>query len=153
MAQTLTILNLLTILSLLLFQTSLSFEDEGIEVEYYLLDSLISTTNAVRSRASRFLASAVKKGARCGAATSHGVACDGVRANNGTCLLYCCKKHCRNVLGDHNNCGVCGHKCRFAERCCSGVCTNVLGNTANCGNCGRKCPRGVECEFGNCGYA
>ncbi|KAG6392075.1 hypothetical protein SASPL_146283 [Salvia splendens] len=158
MAKTLTILTLLTILSLPHFQlihTSLSFEDEG---EYYLLDSPAPTTNPARSRTSRFLASAaIKKGASCSATTtSHHhsvVTCNGVRANNGTCLLYCCKKHCRNVLGDHNNCGACGHKCRFTERCCGGVCTNVLGNAANCGNCGRKCPLGIKCDFGYCGYA
>ncbi|KAG6393799.1 hypothetical protein SASPL_144372 [Salvia splendens] len=154
MAKTLTLLTIFSLLlSLPLFQASLSFENGEIEGEYYLLDSPIPTTNAARSRTSWFLASAVKKGASCGAATvsHHSVAtCNGVWANNGTCLLYCCKKHCRNVLGDHNNCGVCGHKCRFAERCCGGVCTNVLGNAANCG---RKCPRGVNCDFGYCGYA
>ncbi|XP_047964250.1 protein GRIM REAPER [Salvia hispanica] len=158
MAKTLNILNLFTILSLVLFlqhfQTSLSLEDEEIEGDFYVLDSTPTSTSA-RPRTSRFLTSAVKKikkGTSCDAKTNPYV-CNGVWANKGTSLLYCCKKHCRNVLGDRNNCGVCGHKCRFGERCCGGVCTNVLGNNANCGKCGKKCSRGVKCEYGYCGYA
>ncbi|KAL7087644.1 hypothetical protein ACP275_13G080400 [Erythranthe tilingii] len=157
-----------TILSLVVFlllalhfrgAVSSSFEDDGDEDdEEYVLDSVFTNTTSTLSRRSRFLASAViktiKKGASCGANTKKKAqACNGVSANKGTSLLYCCKKHCRNVLGDQNNCGVCGRKCGLGQQCCGGVCTNVLKNTANCGKCGKKCKHGVKCEYGYCGYA
>ncbi|KAK6134599.1 hypothetical protein DH2020_031658 [Rehmannia glutinosa] len=151
MAKTLTMLKLTTLLSLLIFllllslhfETATSFEDEENEDDEYVLDSIF-TNNAVRK--SRFLASTIKKikkGTSCDAKTNPYV-CNGVKANNGTSLLYCCKKHCRNVLGDRNNCGRCGRKCRLGERCCGGVCTDVTRNRANCGKCNRKCARGVK---------
>ncbi|KAJ6752056.1 hypothetical protein OIU85_002475 [Salix viminalis] len=109
------LLKLATILSLVFSillasssQMTLSSDIED-DDEEYVLDS---PPENFRSR-SRFLASVVRKGTRCNA--ERGNVCNGVSANKGTSLIYCCKKHCRNVLGDENNCGICGNKCRFAE--------------------------------------
>ncbi|MCD7467929.1 hypothetical protein HAX54_005632 [Datura stramonium] len=93
----------------------------------------------------------IKKGASCDANRNN--ICDGVSANNGTSMLYCCKKHCRNVLGDMNNCGQCQKKCKFGQRCCGGVCTDVVYNPLHCGKCNRACLPGVPCDYGYCGYA
>uniref|UniRef100_A0A7N0VB65 Uncharacterized protein n=1 Tax=Kalanchoe fedtschenkoi TaxID=63787 RepID=A0A7N0VB65_KALFE len=79
--------------------------------------------------------------------------CNGVYANKGTSFLNCCKKHCRNIYGDRNNCGRCGHKCGFGQRCCNSKCTNIVSNNKHCGKCGRKCAKGVPCQYGVCGYA
>ncbi|XP_010272490.1 PREDICTED: protein GRIM REAPER-like [Nelumbo nucifera] len=79
--------------------------------------------------------------------------CDGVPVNNGTGLLQCCKARCRDVFGDQNNCGRCGHKCGFGELCCHGTCTNIVYNDTHCGECNRKCLPGIKCEYGTCGYA
>lgn len=153
-------INLITMLSLLLllllsthFQMVSSIEDEEDEGDFYLLDSTPANDNA--GRVSRFLTSTakkVKKGTKCDAKTNPFV-CNGVWADKGTSLLSCCKKHCRNILGDRNNCGRCGNKCKYGERCCGGKCTNVLYNAANCGKCGKKCRKGVKCDYGYCGYA
>ncbi|KAJ6776283.1 PROTEIN GRIM REAPER [Salix koriyanagi] len=147
------LLKLATILSLvfsILLQASSSqmtlssdIEDDD---EEYVLDS---PPENFRSR-SRFLASVVRKGTRCNA--ERGNVCNGVSANKGTSLIYCCKKHCRNVLGDKNNCGICGNKCRFAESCCNGRCTNIFSNVNHCGKCTKKCAPGVGCHYGTCGY-
>ncbi|POO03201.1 Stigma-specific protein [Trema orientale] len=104
-----------------------------------------------RSR-SRFLGNIIKEGSNCAGNIN---VCNGVSANKGKTksLLFCCKTHCRNVLGDFNNCGGCGRKCRFGERCCDGRCTVVLSNAQNCGKCGRRCKAGVKCQYGFCGYA
>ncbi|KAL6535728.1 hypothetical protein OROHE_012572 [Orobanche hederae] len=152
MAKTLFLPLLIVTLLALHSQRAVSFEDEENEDGEYTLDSVFSNDKVRRSR---FLASTVKKikkGEKCDAKTNPGV-CDGVSANNGTSLLNCCKKHCRNVLGDRNNCGRCGQKCRLNERCCGGVCTDVLRNRTNCGKCKKKCAKGVGCEIGFCGYA
>lgn len=146
------LLKLATILSLftILFITSLnSLSDEDDEEIEYVLDTPFVNT---RLR-SRFLAdkTVVKKGTTC--SQSNTDVCNGVSANNGTSLLFCCKTHCRNVLGDRNNCGQCGRKCAFGQRCCGGTCTNVLNNTTNCGKCKKRCSLGVKCENGICGYA
>ncbi|KAJ0101927.1 hypothetical protein Patl1_04683 [Pistacia atlantica] len=93
----------------------------------------------------------IKKGTHCD--PEHKNICNGVSANNGTSLLYCCKTHCRNVLGDMNNCGRCGVKCKFGERCCNGSCISVVYNDNHCGKCNKKCPYGVKCDYGSCGYA
>ncbi|KAL3638416.1 hypothetical protein CASFOL_017787 [Castilleja foliolosa] len=158
MAKTI-MLKLTTLISLLIFlllalhsERGLSFEDEENEDDEYVIDSVL-TNNSVRK--SRFLASAVKKikkGMKCDAKTNPYV-CNGVSADKGASLLYCCKKHCRNVLGDRNNCGRCGQKCRLNERCCGGVCKDVSRNKTNCGKCNKKCRNGVKCEYGYCGYA
>ncbi|KAJ7014694.1 protein GRIM REAPER [Populus alba x Populus x berolinensis] len=108
-------------------QITLSSDIEDDEEEY-VLDTPLED---FRSR-SRFLASVIKKG---------------------TGLLYCCKKHCRNVLGDKNNCGICGNKCKFGESCCNGRCTNIISNVNHCGKCTKKCAPGVRCQYGTCGYA
>lgn len=154
---TTSLLKLATILSLftLLFitsssqnsSTSLNDEDED-EIEY-VLDTPFANT---RLR-SRFLAdkTVIKKGTTC-SQTNKDV-CNGISANNGTTLLFCCKTHCRNVLGDKNNCGECGHKCTFGQRCCGGNCTDVTNNDTNCGKCNKKCLPGVVCENRICGYA
>ncbi|THU45634.1 hypothetical protein C4D60_Mb02t20040 [Musa balbisiana] len=65
----------------------------------------------------------VKKGDRCDPVTNN--RCSGLQAKDGTQLLYCCKKHCRNVLSDRNNCGACGVRCGFGQLCCKGKCTAV----------------------------
>lgn len=145
-----TILSLLTILfissSSQRTSTTLDNEDED---EEYVLDSPLANTNL----RSRFLASkkVIKKGTTCSQSKKY--ICDGVSANNGTSLLYCCKTHCRNVLGDKNNCGQCGSKCAYGQRCCGGTCTNVEDNDTHCGKCGKTCSYGVKCENGFCGYA
>ncbi|KAE9458105.1 hypothetical protein C3L33_09992, partial [Rhododendron williamsianum] len=83
--------------------------------------------------------------------------CDGVwsQPSNGIVLahIYCCKKHCRNVLTDKNNCGACENKCPFGYLCCSGNCTNVAYDPMHCGKCKTACLPGVLCEYGSCGYA
>ncbi|PON71119.1 Stigma-specific protein [Parasponia andersonii] len=122
--------------------------DDDDNDESYILDE--SPSN-VRSR-SRFLASyIIKKGTHCDPVKYN--ICNGVPANKGKSLLYCCKAHCRNVLGDRNNCGRCGQKCKFGERCCNGSCTNVLFNKNHCGKCDKQCKKGVACDYGYCGYA
>lgn len=146
-----TILSLIIPLLLLALQSHLAFsndieDNEDIE---YVVDSPLPN---LRSR-SRFLASTViiKKGAHCDA-ISHNI-CNGIRATKGKALLYCCKKHCRNVLGDKNNCGSCGKKCKQGERCCDGKCAHISSNVNHCGKCNKKCAHGVKCEYGYCGYA
>lgn len=96
-----------------------------------------------------FLANKIKKGARCDASANN--ICSGI--SNGTGLLQCCKKHCRNVLGDRNNCGAGGHKCRFGQLCWGGNCTDIAYNRDHCGKCDKKCSNGVKCEYGVSGYA
>ena len=127
-------------------QITLSSDIED-DDEEYVLDTPLED---FRSR-SRFLASVIKKGTRCNAERNN--ICNGVSANKGTGLLYCCKKHCRNVLGDKNNCGICGNKCKFGESCCNGRCTNIISNVNHCGKCTKKCAPGVRCQYGTCGYA
>ncbi|KAB5521430.1 hypothetical protein DKX38_025749 [Salix brachista] len=145
------LLKLATILSLVFSillasssQITLSSDIED-DDEEYVLDS---PPENFRSR-SRFLASVVRKGTRCNAERDN--VCNGVSANKGTSLIYCCKKHCRNVLGDENNCGICGNKCRFAESCCNGRCTDIFSNVNHCGKCKKKCALGVGCHYGTCG--
>lgn len=125
---------------------NIDHQDEE-EIEEYVLDDPVPN---LRSR-SRFLGSVIKKGTHCNAMKYN--VCNGVWANKGKSLLHCCKSHCRNVLGDKNNCGRCGNKCKFGERCCNGSCTNVLSNANHCGKCDRKCKAGVGCQYGFCGYA
>ncbi|KAH7512563.1 hypothetical protein FEM48_Zijuj12G0103700 [Ziziphus jujuba var. spinosa] len=112
------------------------------DMEEYVLDNPVPNSGS----RSRFLGSSgvIKKGTRCNAMKYN--VCNGVWANKGTSLLNCCKSHCRNVLGDKNNCGRCGNKCKFGERCCNGSCTNVLSNSNHCGKCDRKCKHGVGCQ-------
>ncbi|XP_057955095.1 protein GRIM REAPER-like [Malania oleifera] len=121
--------------------------DNPEDYEEYIIDAPFLNTGSLRSR---FLTSIVKKGAHCDAVKNN--ICNGVSANNGESRLSCCKKHCRNVLGDKNNCGQCGHKCSFGERCCGGTCTNVTFNASHCGQCNNACTLGVKCENGLCGY-
>lgn len=129
-----------------------TYEDDP---KFYITDETPTIlSNLTISSKTRLLVShykKIRKGMRCHVA-SHNI-CNGVKADNGTSLLYCCKKHCRNILGDMNNCGRCGHKCRFGQRCCGGKCTYVGFNADHCGKCNKKCKSGVKCEFGYCGYA
>lgn len=152
----LVILSLFILILNLHFQSILSVEDEeNYDDEEHVLDSPLAGNQLLSTR-SRFLVTAsmkiLKKGASCDAKTNPNV-CNGESANKGSGLLYCCKKHCRDVLSDWNNCGVCGRKCQQWERCCGGVCTNVMTNTNNCGKCNRKCWGGIACDYGVCGYA
>ncbi|XP_027172273.1 protein GRIM REAPER [Coffea eugenioides] len=149
------LLKLLTVLSLSLAllhsQTSVSsssatiLEDDD-DQEEYILDAPFAHSHL----RSRFLAS-VKKGSSCNSQKKN--KCNGVWANGGTSLLYCCKNHCRNVLGDANNCGRCGSKCKLNEKCCGGRCINVMYDRYNCGKCGGRCKKGLKCGHGYCGYA
>ncbi|XP_028792958.1 protein GRIM REAPER-like [Neltuma alba] len=128
-------------------------EDTDEEEEEYVVDPPLFSHLRTRSR---FLASKIiiKKGRRCdNSSVAHNI-CNGIPSSKGTGLLFCCKKHCRNVLSDKNNCGQCGHKCKQGERCCNGICTNVLFNGgSHCGKCNKKCSAGVSCDNGFCGYA
>ena len=151
-----TIIKLTTILSFLILlalhsQTAFSTEDaEDHEGEDYELDDGTHLPEYFGFR-SRFLASIAKQRARC--STNANNICNGVSANKGAEMLFCCKKKCVNVLGDMYHCGQCGKKCRIGERCCNGVCTNVMNNRNNCGKCSKKCKTGLSCEYGFCGYA
>ncbi|CAI0409225.1 unnamed protein product [Linum tenue] len=118
------------------------------DVEYYVLDN--PTTTRFRSR-SLFLNERIRKGMRC--SPGGGNICDGVPANNGTSLLYCCKNNCRNVRQDENNCGACGNKCGFGRSCCNGACISLAYDADNCGECNQRCSPGQKCEYGSCGYA
>ncbi|KAB1216615.1 hypothetical protein CJ030_MR4G025776 [Morella rubra] len=150
-----TLLKVTTILSLILpallltlnSQVAFSEDIEDDEDMEYVLDSPVPD---LRSR-SRFLTSVIQEGAFCHPDKLR--VCNGVSANKGTCFFQCCKKHCRNVLKDQNNCGRCGKKCKQGERCCNGTCTNVVHNANHCGKCTKKCKHGVKCHYGYCGYA
>ncbi|GAB4849496.1 hypothetical protein Ancab_004290 [Ancistrocladus abbreviatus] len=154
------LLNLTAILSLITFSSSfflshnvVNGNDDEYHVAEYVIDTapVFTTSSKHKKPRSPFLKKVIKKGAHC-----HPIArniCNGVSANNGTSLLYCCKKHCRNVLGDRNNCGRCAHKCGLGMRCCHGTCTNISHNATHCGKCDRRCAPGVKCEYGFCGYA
>jgi len=146
-----TTLKLTTLLILLIFSTLHDFAsstdiDEEEEDEY-VLDTPVPRLGP----RSRFLATIIKKGRQCNRETNN--ICNGVRANKGRDLLFCCKNHCRNVLSDKNHCKVCGNKCKQGERCCNGVCTNVLSNAYHCGKCNKRCSPGDSCGSGVCGYA
>ncbi|KAJ9182913.1 hypothetical protein P3X46_006846 [Hevea brasiliensis] len=144
------LLKLITILSifvLLTLHTQKTLSSNIQEDEEYVLDTPLPN---LRSR-SRFLATVIKEGTDCNHIARN--ICNGVSANSGTSLLQCCKTHCRNVLGDENNCGQCGNKCRFGELCCNGSCVNVAYNAYHCGKCNNKCAPGTPCNYGSCGYA
>jgi hypothetical protein len=140
-----TLFKLTTILSLLI-TLSLHYQI-AFSTNTYELDSPFPH---YKSR-SRFLATTIKKGAQCNPITKN--ICNGILANKGKELLQCCKKKCVDVVGDMNNCGQCGKKCKQGERCCGGVCTNILYNVNNCGKCNKKCKHGIPCRIGFCGYA
>ncbi|KAI3834570.1 hypothetical protein MKW92_047661 [Papaver armeniacum] len=76
-------------------------------------------------------------------------------ANNGSPpgTNQCCMKKCVNVLEDKNNCGVCGHKCKYSEMCCGGRCVNPSYNPGHCGSCNNRCNKGASCSFGLCNYS
>ncbi|XP_040989056.1 protein GRIM REAPER-like [Juglans microcarpa x Juglans regia] len=143
-----TLLKFTTILiSLLLaLQPQIAFSNDDIEddEEYYHVVNSPLPINLRSSRSRPFLATVVKNGSSCNPITRN--VCNGIPANKDARLLYCCKKHCRNVLGDQNNCGKCGKKCKQGERCCNGICTDVTRNANHCGKCNKKCARGF------CGY-
>ncbi|KAJ4842595.1 hypothetical protein Tsubulata_029711 [Turnera subulata] len=143
-----TILSLVIPIVLALTQAQVTPWTETEDEDEYVLD----TPAANFISRSRFLRSVVKKGAHCSTDPYHNI-CNGVLANNGTSLLQCCKGHCRNVLGDKNNCGQCGRKCTFGQACCGGKCVVISNNPYNCGKCNRQCAPGQKCEYGTCGYA
>ncbi|XP_057968676.1 protein GRIM REAPER-like [Malania oleifera] len=118
------------------------FED----FEDYTLDAHFPHLHSFRHRHH----TGIRKGKHC---HPHNNICNGVSVRNGTGLLFCCKKHCRNVLGDRNNCGKCKHKCKFGQLCCGGSCTSVGSDATHCGKCDNACDPGVICENGSCGYA
>lgn len=162
MAACSTLLKLTTILSLIMpliitflaLNSQLAFSndiEEEDEDQLYVVDSPLMANINLRSSRSRFLASVIKKGAQCHPITNN--VCNGIPANNRTSLLYCCKKHCRNILGDRNNCGQCGRKCKQGQRCCNRICTDITRSVNHCGKCHKKCAKGVKCEQGFCGYA
>ncbi|KAI9083619.1 hypothetical protein K1719_034561 [Acacia pycnantha] len=149
----LTTIILITLIILLSLHPQMALSTDTEEEEEYVLESPLSSHPRTRSR---FLASKmiIKKGRHCdNSSVAHNI-CNGIRSSKGTGLLFCCKKHCRNVLSDKNNCGECGHKCKHGERCCNGICTNLLFNDgSHCGKCNNKCSPGVSCDNGFCGYA
>ncbi|XP_047307314.1 protein GRIM REAPER-like [Impatiens glandulifera] len=151
------LLSLTMIITLLLatHSTTAIFSDieEDVDQDEYHLDTPFA--HMMRSRFLSTSTTSIKKGVNCNLYSSNRRVrvCNGVSVNKGTGLLYCCKKHCRNVLSDRNNCGKCGKKCKQCERCCKGKCTNVGNNKSNCGKCGHKCKRGLPCAYGICGYA
>ncbi|CAN4078390.1 unnamed protein product [Withania somnifera] len=49
---------------------------------------------------------------------------------------FCCKNKCMNFLGDKENCGFCGKKCKFNEICCKGFCLNAMLGKKYAGHCG-----------------
>jgi len=56
--------------------------------------------------------------------------------------LTCCSLHCRDVLTDTNNCGVCGHACGSGQFCGSASCTDSGAGGAGgagAGDCGVVC--------------
>ncbi|KAJ4726326.1 Stigma-specific Stig1 family protein [Melia azedarach] len=140
---------IITLLFIILHsQIALAFSFDFEDPEVYVLDNPpLSFTSR-----SRYFPSIIRKGTHCNPDSNNNI-CNGVSANNGTSLLYCCKTHCRNILGDRNNCGKCGSKCKFGQLCCNGSCTYVGDNENHCGKCHKKCPNGVKCEGGMCGYA
>ncbi|CAB4307895.1 unnamed protein product [Prunus armeniaca] len=114
-------MELTTILSLIIpllitMQVQMAFSSEIEDDEEYVLDSPLLN---FRSR-SRFLGSVIKQGAKCNPIKKN--ICNGILANKGTSLLFCCKIKCVNVLGDRNHCGQCGRKCKLGELCCHGTC-------------------------------
>ena len=101
----LTILLLLASWSPLVASSSSIFDhliDQEDDEEYVLDVPVLNPT----SRSSRLLGSTnvIKKGTRCYPLKYN--VCNGVWADKGKSFLHCCKNHCRNVLGDKNNCGV-----------------------------------------------
>ncbi|XP_068666691.1 protein GRIM REAPER-like [Aristolochia californica] len=153
MAATVPFLKLVTILCMMVIPLAFiphsGVAQDAEEEEDYVLDNQFPGLNL--RAGSRFLVSKIKKGEHCDPKSNN--VCPGVSVNNGTGLLQCCKKHCRNILGDRNNCGKCGQRCAFGQLCCGGVCTNIAYNVGHCGKCNKKCPLGVRCEYGTCGYA
>ncbi|KAI8011248.1 Protein GRIM REAPER [Camellia lanceoleosa] len=144
------LLKLTTILSLVTTPFLASLSQTTSSTNLYKDDEEY-TRDTPRFTRSRFLASTIKKGMDCDPINNN--LCNGMSANNGTSLLYCCKKLCCNVLGDKNNCGQCGHKCQLGELCCHGTCINIAYDTSNCGECDNACSPGLKCEYGSCGYA
>jgi hypothetical protein len=76
-----------------------------------------------------------------------------------------CNGVCVDPLGDHDNCGECGHACATSEVCgngvcgaacpidqadCSGTCSDLQSDPANCNGCGMACATGDVCVFGEC---
>ncbi|MCL7022353.1 hypothetical protein MKW94_020753 [Papaver nudicaule] len=76
-------------------------------------------------------------------------------ANNGSPpgTNQCCKNKCVNILEDKNNCGTCGHKCKYSETCCQGRCVNPSYDPRHCGSCNNRCSKGASCSFGLCNYS
>jgi hypothetical protein len=89
---------------------------------------------------------------------------------------FCCGATCTDLMGDHDNCGYCGHACPGNAQCLDGVCdvdcSSAPDNTpcydtfsfccngscvqhfnidsANCNTCGAVCPNGTSCRGGSC---
>ncbi|OVA07744.1 Stigma-specific protein Stig1 [Macleaya cordata] len=144
------------IISLLLFlhsSTAFNFEDSDIEDgEEYVVDNPFSGRFTARAnRLEKQEQQKIEKGAKCDPFISN--ICNGVFVNNGTGLLRCCRKQCRNMLADRDNCGGCRKKCGYGQLCCYGACVDVAYNKNHCGKCGVQCLPGLKCEYGTCGYA
>lgn len=134
----------LLVILLLFSSPQAAFSEAYTDDEVYFLDSAMQT-------GSKFLGTVIKKGAHCDP-TGNNI-CNAVAADRGTAQLHCCNMHCRNVLGDRNNCGQCGQRCGFGQLCCDGACTAVTNNVNHCGKCNRRCRAGLKCDYGFCGYA
>ena len=87
---------------------------------------------------------------------SHGLTCNKfprVCLVNGGRRRHCCRGKCVNLMGDRNNCGKCGKKCKYGHICCRGKCANPNVSKKHCGGCNHGCGSGGFCSFGLCNYA
>jgi hypothetical protein len=56
---------------------------------------------------------------------------------------HCCPAGCVELSSDHDNCGVCGRKCKDNEYCCDGNCR--APSDLDCGGCRIKCQALQSC--------
>jgi hypothetical protein len=88
-------------------------------------------------------------------------AADADGGSNVCCGGVLCGSACRDLNGDHANCGSCGNACSADQVCtggtcvvcgtvCSGVCADLMHDYDNCGKCGNACLNGDVCSSGSC---
>ncbi|KAI3834571.1 hypothetical protein MKW92_047662 [Papaver armeniacum] len=87
--------------------------------------------------------------------------CNNVNKGNPPGTNQCCMKKCVNILEGKNNCGVCGHKCKYSETSFFIEFSsfprkkkiNPSYNPRHCGSCYNRCSKGASCSFGLCNYS